>query len=372
MKVLLVVIISVVTLLLVAFLYFKYRLDNISDNKNLMTSVDLEMDKFIKKEEPQAIVLGVYKDSEVLIKGYGQENPGKSTIFQIAFVSKLFTASLLSILCEEKVVKMESTLGELIGKEYPLSPEAKQVTLHQLVTHTAGFPKVPKALMDIVTQKVGKDNLLDNPYSHIKFSDVLNYLETTEGKQKPGKFEYSNFGMGLLGHVLEIVTGKDLENIAKEKLLKPLSMTRTSIQLSTEMKDALIQGYSSSVKEAKLWTFGALFGAGAFYSNVDDMMKFIIANIENKASITEVLKSMQQLSKDSTSTIGWMQPGYIEKFFGNETIVWHNGMVGGYASYIAIDQQKKIGVVVLTNKAIDVTMLGIMLIRQVRTQSWHR
>lgn len=65
-----------------------------------------------------------------------------------------------------------------------------------------------------------------------------------------------------------------------------------------------------------------------------------------------------------------MQPKFLDRFFGNDQIVWHNGMVAGYASYLSIDAKAKTGLVILTNKAAGPEMLGMMLARQVRTQSW--
>ena len=56
--------------------------------------------------------------------------------------------------------------------------------------------------------------------------------------------------------------------------------------------------------------------------------------------------------------------------FGNKTMVWHNGLVGGYAYYIFIDTKAKTGIVILSNKATNVRGLGMMLTRQARTQSW--
>lgn len=64
------------------------------------------------------------------------------------------------------------------------------------------------SLTNIVRQKVEPNKILDNPYSYIEFVDVINYLETTEGKRKAGNFKYANLGMGLLGNILEIVTEK--------------------------------------------------------------------------------------------------------------------------------------------------------------------
>jgi hypothetical protein len=64
------------------------------------------------------------------------------------------------------------------------------------------------------------------------------------------------------------------------------------------------------------------------------------------------------------------QPSFIDHFVGNRSIVWRNGMVVGYVSYLSIDKESKSGVAILTNQATTIDMLGIMLTRQVRTQSW--
>lgn len=372
----LVVVTTLIVLGVGAIIYLKYRFNNIPDQQNLEASIDFEVNKSAKKGLSQALVVGVYKDGKSFFQGYGYTDidqklaPDESTIFQIGSISKLFTASLLKILCDEGIVTMESTLDELIGKQYSLSPDAKLVTLQQLVTHTSGFPRVPKSLMNIIIQKVGKDKILENPYSYIEFADVINYLKTSKGKRKAGSFKYSNFGMGLLGHILEIVTEKDLEHLAKDKLFAPLDMTSTGIQMTDEMMKSLAQGYSSKGDKAELWTFSAIPGAGAFSSNASDMMKFIHANIVDESSIANTLKSMQHPSTISTVGIGWIQSSPLDKFLGNKTFVWHNGMVGGYASYIGVDQQENIGVVVLSSKSLDVTNLGMILMRKVRTQSW--
>lgn len=60
----------------------------------------------------------------------------------------------------------------------------------------------------------------------------------------------------------------------------------------------------------------------------------------------------------------------MNRVAGNRATVWHNGMVGGYASYLAIDKEAGTGIVVLTNQASATDMLGMMLMRLTRTQSW--
>lgn len=376
MKILAIVLALVVVAAASAALYLKYRLDNTPDDKDLEAALDSEVKKLTKNDLSYGLVVGVYKDRKSFIKGYGTVNkegataPDALTVFQIASVSKLFTASLLQILCDEGVLRMDATLGELIGGSITLSPAAQQVTLKQLATHTSGFPSIPKPLGLKATELAGKENIMQNPYSHLGPKYLFDYLETTEDKRESGRFEYSNFGMGLLGHVLEIATKKSLESLASEKLLSPLDMRNTAIALTPVMKEHLAQGYTASGEPSPMWTFSALAGAGAFNSNAADMMRFIQANIEDGSYMSRTLKKMHEPQFGGDTGVGWIQPTFLDRFFGNKTVVWHNGMVGGYASYVSIDTKAKTGIVILSNKAVDVTMLGMMLTRQARTQSW--
>lgn len=359
-----------------AFFCLKYRLANASDNKDLESAIDSEVGKLTRNDPVYGMVVGVYKGEKSFIKGYGTVGnggaavPDASTVFQMASVSKLFTASLLQILCDEGALTMDASLGELVGASVPLSPAAQRVTLRQLVTHTSGFPSIPKPLERSAIQLAGKDAVLQNPYSHLGPQDMFEYLATSEGKREPGRFEYSNFGMGLLGHVLERVMNRQFESLASEKLLAPLGMSNTAVSLTPNMEAHLAQGHTAKGEPSPIWTFSALAGAGAFNSNVKDMMRFVRANIEDGAPLTRTLKRCHEPQLGGDTGIGWIQPSFLDRLFGNQTVVWHNGMVGGYASYVSIDTQSKTGVVVLFNKAVDVTMLGTMLTRQARTQSW--
>ncbi len=376
MKIIMIIFASILIIAASAALYLKYRLNNTADSGDLEASLDAEIEKISKKELSYGLVIGVYKNGKSFIKGYGTIDkketsvPNASTVFQLASVSKLFTSSLLQILSDEGVVDMDATLDELIGDSTILSSSAKLVTLRQLATHTSGFPKIPKALIDKATRLAGKENLMVDPYSHIDLKDVLDYLENTQGKRKPGKFKYSNYGMGLLGHVLEIITKKDLESLATEKLFKPLEMISTAIVLTPEMQRHLAQGYTIKGEPAPLWTCNALDGAGCFNSNGSDMMKFVQANIDDKSFLIQTFKKMHKQQPNGNTGIGWMQPGFVQRFIGNKSVIWHNGLVGGYGSYVSIDVKAKIGVFILSNMAIDPSMIGMMITRLVRTQSW--
>jgi CubicO group peptidase (beta-lactamase class C family) len=147
-------------------------------------------------------------------------------------------------------------------------------------------------------------------------------------------------------------------------------MDGTGVKLSPSMLMHLAQGHTAEGSPTPIWHFAALTGAGALNSTVQDVLKFIQANVDDGKLLSRPFEMMQQPQFGGDTGIGWMQPTLIDKFLGNEQVVWHNGMVGGYASYLSIDEKTKTGVVILANKALPLDMLGMMLMRKVRTQSW--
>jgi CubicO group peptidase (beta-lactamase class C family) len=356
--------------------YLKYRMINTPDKGNLEATIDAEVAKAMKSGLFPGIVVGVYKDGRTLTKGYGTVNkedsqsPDAETVFQIGSVSKLLTALLLQRLCDEGVVSLDLTLGELLGESMELSSSVWGVTLRQLATHTSGFPRIPQSLSSKVTEMAGDDDPMLDPYTYLGPRYVFDYLASAEGKRKAGRFEYSNYGMGLLGHVLEVVTGKDYESLVREKVLLPLGMYHTAINLTSEMKANLAQGYTAKGLPTRIWTFAALGGAGAYSSTAEDLITFIQASLSGSGLASQLLLKMSERQFKGDTGIGWMQPSFIDRFVGNRSVVWHNGMVGGYASYLAIDKEADTGVAVLTNQASATEMLGMMLMRQARTQSW--
>ena len=230
---------------------------------------------------------------------------------------------------------------------------------------------MPKPLLTKVIARVGKSNLMKNPYASIDAQDVFAYLGSNAVNPRPGRFRYSNFGLGLLGHVLEVITGKSLDTLAAEKLLAPLGMSSTAIALTAGMSQRLIPGYTAKRTATPLWTFQALAGAGAFNSSAQDMIQFVCANIESAHQLSATLKRLHDTQADGKTGLGWLQPTLLDRLLGNEQVVWHNGMVGGYASYVAIDRRNAVGAVLLSNHAIDVTMIGMILMRQARRQRWR-
>src|SRR5439155_6558030 len=173
------------------------------------------------------------------------------------------------------------------------------------------------------------------------------------------KYEYSNLGVGLLGHILTLRAGKDYETLVRTRICQPLKMDSTRIKLTPEMQARLAVGHNPALLIVPGWDLPTLAGAGALRSTVNDMLKFVSANLGLTKSPLLAAMQMAHQSRHDTGTpdleigLNW----HILKKF-NTVIVWHNGGTGGYHSFIGFDPKARKGVVVLSNSTNDIDDIG--------------
>ncbi len=372
LKIIGIIVLCLVTLIGAFILFIKYRINNVKDNKQLESSIEKKVIDYIDKGNSYAIVVGVYKNNKSYIKGFGTTQQGKaippndSTIFELASTSKLFTTSVLQLLVESGELTLNDKIQLHLKDKVTVAKSAENTTLLHLATHLSGFPSLPNSFL----QKMQDER---NPYKDLKTQDIYDYLKTCNEKTTDGTFEYSNFGMGLLGHILELKTNIPYEELIKKQLLNKLGMKNTFVTIDSINKKNIVQGYNELGKPSPIWEDKVLTGAGSFLSNANDMLKFIKANLKTDETLISkalIQTHTQQLNGDTG--LGWMMPSSEDNLIGNKDIVWHNGMAGGYTSYLSIDKKNNYGIIILSNKAIDVTELGVKLTRLVRTQSWEK
>jgi CubicO group peptidase (beta-lactamase class C family) len=275
------IVILVITAIVVAiFFYIKYKSNNVVDNKNLEASIDKQANLYIQEGNSIGFVIGVVKNGKTFIKGYGtikkekQILPDSLSIFELASTSKLFTTSTLQLLVDEGQLKLDDKIQTILTDKVKISSLGQNTTLLHLATHLSGFPSLPNSF-------IAKMNDEKNPYKDLVTQDIYDYLRTCEAKQAEGNFEYSNFGMGLLGHLLEIKSGIKYEKLVTQKLLDPLQMKNTFVTVDSFNNKNIVQGYDENGNLSPIWTDNVLTGAGSFLSNASDMIKFIKENVLN-------------------------------------------------------------------------------------------
>jgi serine-type D-Ala-D-Ala carboxypeptidase/endopeptidase len=174
------------------------------------------------------------------------------------------------------------------------------------------------------------------------------------------KHEYSNLGVGLLGRALARRVGKSWEEAVTARILEPLGMTDTRVTLTADMSRRLAIGHDEALGPVPLWDIPTFAGSGALRSTVNDMLKYLAANMDPRSKPLGEILAMTHASRRGAGsrklTIGlcW----HILHAPDGSNIVFHTGGTGGYRSFTGFDPAKHVGVVMLTNSAISTLSLS--------------
>jgi CubicO group peptidase (beta-lactamase class C family) len=171
----------------------------------------------------------------------------------------------------------------------------------------------------------------------------------------PGaKFQYSNLGMSLLGHVMELRTGTNFESLVVDRICQPLGMDSTRIKLTPELKRRFATGHDENGRRAKNYDFTVMTGAGALLSTANDLLKYISANLGlTPSTLTPLMKRSQMIRHQGAPEFGntaipWWDAGVYHP--PGMELMGHGGGSVGYSAFIGFDKKQRRGVVVLTNQ----------------------
>ena len=304
------------------------------------------------------IVTGVIdeKGRQVIASGKvsidGTQAPDGDTIYEIGSVTKVFTSLILADMIEKGEVKADDPVSKFLPATVKVpSRNGRQITLLDLSMQVSGLPRLPDNL---------KPADPGNPYVDYDAAKLYDFLSRYTLTRDPGeKYEYSNLAVGLLGHALALRAGMPYEELLRRRIFDPLGMSSTSLTLSEAQKKRLAPGYDASLKPARNWDFGVLAGCGAVRSSVNDMLKFVAANLElTDTPLKSAMRRMRSLKRETgmpNVEIG-MAWHVFTKF--DSQIWWHNGGTYGYRSFVGFNPAKKEGVVVLCNTFLDNDDLG--------------
>jgi serine-type D-Ala-D-Ala carboxypeptidase/endopeptidase len=346
------------------------------DTHDLRGRVEKHAADYLARRPRVALVIAVIQNDQTHWLGFGQISatntnpPDASTIFEIGSVTKVFTSIALAQLVNDGKLKLDDRIGKLLPAEVSLPAELQPITLVQLATHTAGLPRLPANLAT---------TNLANPYACYTSKELYAYLGAAKLDRPPGrKHAYSNLGVGLLGHILELRAGVPYEQLVRERILDPLGLTNTAITLSPDQQARLTPGHDAKGNVVSPWDFAVLAPAGALRSCAGDLLPFIQANLAptNHPTVDAALEFAHKLRYESLlHKLGlcW----HIREAPGLYQFHWHNGGTGGYASFIGFDRANQTGVVLLSNygdalagdHALD--DIGFNLLKLVSRVSWE-
>ena len=262
----------------------------------------------------------------ILAKGYGVSDRATSTpvtpdtVFDIGSVTKQFTAAAILKLEEQKQLKVEDAISNYFAN---VPADKQDITLHQLLTHTAGLP-----------ESLGDD------YDRILKDDYIDLAMRTPLLHQPGEaYSYSNTGYSLLTAIIEQVTGQSYEAYLREVLFEPIGMLQTGYLLPEWQEDHLAHAYTTILfwprdmgtpldqpfaADGPYWH---LRGNGGILSTVLDMYQWHKA-LQGNTVLTEASKAKlltpyvdEGFAEESFYSYGWV----IIPTSRGTTLQTHNG-----------------------------------------------
>lgn len=273
-------------------------------------------------------------------------------VFEIGSITKAFTGSLLAQMAADGSVRLDDPVAKFLPASVRVPARSgRQITLLDLATQSSGLPRLP-------TNLAPRDQ--SNPYADYTVAQMYAFLSGYELPRDPGQtYEYSNLGVGLLGHALALRAGMSYEELVRRRILVPLAMRETAITLSPALRARLAPGHDAAGQVVPNWDLPTLAGAGALRSTAHDMLTFLAANLDS-TSVFRQAHLPRHAAGNATMTIGlgW----HILARPGGASITWHNGGTGGYRSFTGFDAARRVGVVVLTNANIGADDIGFHLL----------
>ena len=282
---------------------------------------------------PQTGLLeGILLNYGTTAKDNGQAlNP--DTVYEIGSITKLFTGILLAQAVEAGKVQLDDPIQNYLPEDiHAPTYKNKPIRLDDLATHRSGLPR------DTAAESLPQ---------------LYSWLDTYKLRRRPGsQYAYSNAGYALLGDILARLSGTDYGTLEYELISLPLGLMDTRETLTDEQTGRLAQGYTSSGSPAGYFPYsGAMSGAGYLRSTLQDMTRFLIANMDlNSTPLARSIALAQTVQAEGNDRgtgigLGWE----IDQVGTSNERLSKGGETAGFTSYISFLRDGSSGFVLLTN-----------------------
>ena len=354
---------SIITLVL-CFL----TLQNISAQVITPPQIDALVEKVLKAFDVPGISVGIIKDDKLIFaKGYGvrsldsKKPMDENTLVGIASNSKAFTAAALGMLIDEGKLKWDSKVTDFIPEFKMYNPYVtEEFTVADLLTHRSGLGLGAGDLMMWPdSSDFTKGDIIHN----------LRYLKPVSSFRT--KYDYDNNLYIVAGEVIARASGMSWEEFIEKRIMSPLSMTKSAASIY-RLKDktniinahAPINGKVQVIKTDWSETANA---AGGIYSNITDLSKWLIMQMNNGKYGEGATK---QLFSEGVHDEMWSPQTIIKTrgggpyntHFASYGLGWglsdvkgmkqctHTGGLAGIVTQITLIPEMKLGIIVLTNQ----------------------
>ena len=321
--------------------------------------------KICKGKKHIKLTIGCIFNGEPTVKVFDEngETKKENYIYEIASVTKTFTASLLAKYIHENKMSLDDSIKKYFdglddAKYYP--------TLKRLATHTAGYSMaLPFTWGEFLMTPFKGFPELPNA------DKVKAVLQKVIRKNKEYPWMYSNFGFLLIGHALGTVSGKGYWHTMDNFLSNELGLPNTYTGTSPEKN---LHGYNKHNMDCGNYIFNKCpnipSGEGDISATAEDLLKYALINMNESKPYLVICHKKYSLASSFIATLLRNATGEKEFDMGlgwmlnkeDNNVIWHSGDSDSFSSYLAIDKNKKLATVVLSNYKIDTIKIGITIL----------
>jgi CubicO group peptidase (beta-lactamase class C family) len=285
------------------------------------------------------LAIGVKSGQTVAMRYFGTTGnngvPTATTGFEIGSITKTFTATLLAWADQQRRMRIDDPLAKFAPSRVP-QWRGETMRLGHLADHTSGLPRQMPSLPQ-----------------RLKPQDVWTFLARYQLTRPPGaQYVYSNVGVNALGLAIERAHQASLDQLYADAITGPLGMPDTAIQLTPAQHERLALGFKANGQRASEFTpgFPDVGGASALRSTLRDMMRYLEFELGETGSpldqLLRVLHQPRHAAKEGDVALGWN----VRTLRNGTRVIWKDGLMPGYSSYMNFSPSSHTGSVVLANQ----------------------
>lgn len=311
-------------------------------------TVEDKIDTLLQQEYPLdgtgATALVVKNNNPIYSKAFGMANLELEVpmqidmIFEIASITKQFTAVAILMLMEEDKLNLKDDITKFIP-DYPT--QGHNITIHHLLTHTSGIKSYTE--MDTLTQ------IWRNDYTP---KQLINVFKNKPMDFDPGtQYHYNDSGYIILGHIIEKITGLTYKQFIEKRIFSRLEMTNSYYADHSKIIKNRASGYqkNSGFKNAPYLNESLPYAAGSLLSTVKDIYKWNRA-IKNNSLISEENKQLAftnyKLNNGKEINYGY---GWEINTIMNKKSIAHSGGILGFVTNVIYIPKEDLYVAVFSN-----------------------
>jgi CubicO group peptidase (beta-lactamase class C family) len=319
---------------------------NQSNNQSVADEMTAYLQAYLETGFFMGSVLVARADEVLLNQGYGMANlehgiaNTPQTKFRLGSITKQFTAAAVLQLQERGLLQV----NDFISTYLPHYPQGEQITVHHLLTHTAGIPNYTSF-----------PGYAQNKRTAMTVDEVINWFNQRPLEFTPGdRYSYSNSGYVVLTKLIETLSVQSYADYLQQHILEPLEMNSSGYDRPEPILSHRASGYtlsSTGYQNAEFLDMSIPSGAGALYSTIEDLYKWdqalysdIILSESSRHSMFSPTVGMGEEDGNAYYSYGWV----IDRPYERDRVA-HGGRIDGFTTSIARFLDERVIIIVLSN-----------------------